>query len=1239
MVDKIIIDMNELPRQNVEINVKETIRVSSNSILDFDNETGKLKLITNGKVVSEVDLPTEKVISNAYYDDETKELVINFENSNEIRIPIDFTDEIEKVIIEFENKVNNQFQEINEKIELNKTNINNLTDKAKTLEEKVVEQDTNISNVQTIANEALAIAKGRTKASVFETYLSMVEYLKSATNTEFNIGDNLLIKELGVPDYWVSAILEDNSGYYGYYEVSLLETEKIDLTNYYNIPQSNELLNKKADKKEIPTKVSDLTNDLRYTTEEYVEEAIANINVLDAIEITYDELVALRDSSQLKQGQTYIITDYQCTTTTPNTRSDNHQFDIILIATSENTLSELAKARKHEGDTYFQYSNLNEWKLKYSLDNDTSRFAWADAVNGKGVIYYMKDEWNNEVPYDFKNIVYQVKKSFEYYHTGTAYLFSRNEALDTIINDVQYYGYTCVKTPTAFPNNNCLVKDDIVTISTVLYNLDGSLAPNFGSSIRNINDGGYEYYTFNFIIGNENNYEITSRNYVENYNGVFAGCKENKITEVGEGLNSTKLILNNNYFEYACAYNELISCSNNLINNGTFFNKILESDNNNIDAKNSHIEKCTFNSIIDTERSNISGVSNSKIMGIDSKFKNISKLIILNMAVSSCTLTDISSLTIKHNIQTVNTNFTRSSDRDIIATYFDFNEQQVTYKTIDGGESWEKVETTGGSLTTYVDLDKYGITENSIVLDLYNVLNDNYDMSKELLSFKLMYQGSFITFNNFRIQYMGQYQFFGDVSSSFYAIKENGVYSGETTLNLILSSYKRPRTETILATQKYVSDNTPTKISQLENDSDFTTNEYVNNLLSNFSSLNLQVVSILPTENISTSTIYLLATNDTKENNVYEEWIYVNNKWELIGSTKVELPTKISQLENDRNFIDNTVNNLINYYNKNESDDRYLNSPNFTGTVNIGGVTKLDGYAIKMYHPTDGAFYNVIDLNFRLSGGAEITGNDENVIMFDDHNKFSKIFNGSCFFNKIIPLNMDSMYVEDFFDGSIGEAQKQWTNIYGKNIYQDGKKVATSSDLDNYVTKDGFSMRASTNTALKLYYDTGNGEKSITLKSPTITLPTASSSTLGGVKVGSNITVSNGTISLSKTNVTNALGYTPPTSAGGDLYAHIIELYINHQDEPYFSFMFFSTKSTALTIEELKQTFIKMERLVGLLTLEAFAPDNYIAYCFFSNTYIITLGSPCYNNEMDGAYGATFTWGDVSIGTYTVKKL
>ena len=37
---------------------------------------------------------------------------------------------------------------------------------------------------------------------------------------------------------------------------------------------------------------------------------------------------------------------------------------------------------------YFANIKVESWKLKYSLDNDTRRFAWADSsVNGKGVIY------------------------------------------------------------------------------------------------------------------------------------------------------------------------------------------------------------------------------------------------------------------------------------------------------------------------------------------------------------------------------------------------------------------------------------------------------------------------------------------------------------------------------------------------------------------------------------------------------------------------------------------------------------------------------------------------------------------------------------------------------------------------------------------------------------------------------------------------------------------------------------
>ena len=50
-------------------------------------------------------------------------------------------------------------------------------------------------------------------------------------------------------------------------------------------------------------------------------------------------------------------------------------------------------------------------------------------------------------------------------------------------------------------------------------------------------------------------------------------------------------------------------------------------------------------------------------------------------------------------------------------------------------------------------------------------------------------------------------------------------------------------------------------------------------------------------------------------------------------------------------------------------------------------------------------------------------------------------------------------------------------------------------------------------------------------------LPSATSSTLGGVKIGSHISVSSGTISLTKANITAALGYTPPTADTNTHYA------------------------------------------------------------------------------------------------------
>ena len=154
-----------------------------------------------------------------------------------------------------------------------------------------------------------------------------------------------------------------------------------------------------------------------------LEEQLGNINAKPMISVTYAELVTLRDNGELVAGMQYRITDFVTTTAQENTRSAGHQFDVIVTADNANTLNEIARACLYEGDTYFSEAgaNLAAWKIWYSLDNNTDRFAWADTENGKGVIYRMIDEWNNDLPYDFKNIMfvrYELEAPEEYIAEG-----------------------------------------------------------------------------------------------------------------------------------------------------------------------------------------------------------------------------------------------------------------------------------------------------------------------------------------------------------------------------------------------------------------------------------------------------------------------------------------------------------------------------------------------------------------------------------------------------------------------------------------------------------------------------------------------------------------------------------------------------------------------------------------------------------------------------------------------------
>jgi hypothetical protein len=87
----------------------------------------------------------------------------------------------------------------------------------------------------------------------------MTTALKKADKTDYRVGDNLFITATGVPDYWISAVLTTNTGTYGYYEISELETQKVDLSGYQTTTDSS--------LKTTATTVVDAINEVKSTAD------------------------------------------------------------------------------------------------------------------------------------------------------------------------------------------------------------------------------------------------------------------------------------------------------------------------------------------------------------------------------------------------------------------------------------------------------------------------------------------------------------------------------------------------------------------------------------------------------------------------------------------------------------------------------------------------------------------------------------------------------------------------------------------------------------------------------------------------------------------------------------------------------------------------------------------------------------------------------------------------------------
>lgn len=124
------------------------------------------------------------------------------------------------------------------------------------------------------------------------------------------------------------------------------------------------------------------------------------------------------------------------------------------------------------------------------------------------------------------------------------------------------------------------------------------------------------------------------------------------------------------------------------------------------------------------------------------------------------------------------------------------------------------------------------------------------------------------------------------------------------------------------------------KISELENDTGFITNtidnltnyykkteiytqEETNNLLNAITTLDIQTIIDFP-DNPSKTTIYLKGIG-TDGNNDYEEWLYTDSGWELIGTTEIDLSNYAT-----KDFTEETINNRFFIVETEKQDNNYI---------------------------------------------------------------------------------------------------------------------------------------------------------------------------------------------------------------------------------------------------------------------------------------------------------------------------
>lgn len=129
-------------------------------------------------------------------------------------------------------------------------------------------------------------------------------------------------------------------------------------------------------------------------------------NVHNITELTYSELKALVDNSELIPGHNYAITDYTCIYKQPisNVEMEIPCPDVKYIICTASTINTLLEDVQYVRND--EYLKIRE--CKYTIYPEKA--AWTTGLTtlqSKGVVYYMEDVKGNACNYDFKHVKFR----------------------------------------------------------------------------------------------------------------------------------------------------------------------------------------------------------------------------------------------------------------------------------------------------------------------------------------------------------------------------------------------------------------------------------------------------------------------------------------------------------------------------------------------------------------------------------------------------------------------------------------------------------------------------------------------------------------------------------------------------------------------------------------------------------------------------------------------------------------